>query len=146
RYLGFSYGEATSPFMEAALLIEPGKAAAYEEATRPPPVDPQPDPDGKLPPPTPMPDPDGKVSPPPQPGAVLPTHFWASAELDPVSDSLNFAKIMNELVELFSAKHGTQVVIKVDIEATDSRGFDETTVRAAKENGRVLGIQAVDFD
>lgn len=146
RYLGFTYGEATSPFMEVALLIEPGKAAAYEEANRPPPVDPQPDPDGKLPPPPLPPDPDGKRPPPPQPGAVLPTHFWASADLDPVSASLKFAKIMNELVELFSAKHGTQVVIKVDIEATDSRGFDETTVRAAKENSRVLGISSVDFD
>ena len=76
----------------------------------------------------------------------MPTHFWASAELDPVSASLKFAKIMNELVELFSAKHGTNVVIKVDIDATDSRGFDETTVRAAKENSRVLGISSVDFD
>ncbi|MNW09874.1 hypothetical protein D3C71_2069720 [compost metagenome] len=53
---------------------------------------------------------------------------------------------MEELVGLFSSKHGTNVVIKVDIEATDSRGFDETTVRAAKENSRVLGISSMDFD
>ena len=76
----------------------------------------------------------------------MPTHFWASAELDPVGASLKFANIMKELVELFSARHGTSVVIKVDIEATDSRGFDEITVRAAKENSRVLGISSADFD
>jgi len=145
RYLGFTYGEATSPFMDVALLIEPAKAAAYEEATRqpqpvlPPNPDPNPDPD-------PNPNPDPVPPPPPGPTATMPTHFWASAELDPVGASLKFANIMKELVELFSARHGTNVVIKVDIEATDSRGFDETTVRAAKENGRVLGISSADFD
>ena len=76
----------------------------------------------------------------------MPTHFWASAELDSVGASLKFANIMKELVELFSARHGTNVVIKVDIEASDSRGFDETTVRAAKENSRVLGISSADFE
>ena len=143
RYLGFSLGQATSPFIDVALLIEPGKAAAYEEATRPPPPlppDPNPNPD---PDPNPNPDP---VPPPPGPTATMPTHFWASAELDPVGASLKFANIMKELVELFSARHGTNVVIKVDIEASDSRGFDETTVRAAKENSRVLGISSADFD
>src|SRR5690606_15041969 len=78
--------------------------------------------------------------------ATKPIHFWASAELDPVGASLKFANIMKELVELFSARHGTSVVIKVDIEASDSRGFDETTVRAAKENSRVLGISSAEFD
>ena len=53
---------------------------------------------------------------------------------------------MKELVELFSARHGTNVVIKVDIEASDGRGFDESTVRAAKENSRVLGLSTVDFE
>jgi hypothetical protein len=141
RYMGFTLGQATSPFMDVALLIEPAAAAAYEEAMRPPPVELPPDP------------PIGPKDPPPQPplpplppGAVTPTHFWASAELDPVGASLKFANIMKELVELFSARHGTNVVIKVDIDATDSRGFDETTVRAAKENSRVLGIQTSEFD
>ncbi|WP_028211840.1 ATP-binding protein [Paraburkholderia mimosarum] len=153
RYLGFTYGVATSPFMGTALLIEPSKAAAYEAATRPQPVAPTPTTTSN-------------------PGSVeglaaarttsetsttgtattttnttsSPTHFWVSAELDPTSATLKFAKIMSEVVELFSARHGTNVVIKVDIEATDSRGFDETTVRAAKENSRVLGIKQPDFD
>ena len=53
---------------------------------------------------------------------------------------------MQELVELFSAKHGTKVTIKLDIEASDARGFDETIVRAAKENSRVLGIPPPEFE
>ena len=150
RYLGFTFGQATSPFMEVALLIEPGKAAAYEEATRRPPAEPTITTFSEA----------GAAAVPPASGGgstatttntptsttVMPTHFWASAELDPVSASLKFANIMKELVELFSAKHGTQVVIKVDIEASDARGFEESTVRAAKENSRVLGIQSADFD
>lgn len=147
RYLGFTYGEATSPFMDVALLIEPAQAAAYEEATRPPPVAPQPDADPNA---NPTPEPNTNQDPVPAPSsgttATMPTHFWASAELDPVGASLKFANIMKELVELFSARHGTNVVIKVDIEATDARGFDETTVRAARENSRVLGISSPDFD
>lgn len=142
RYIGFSFGQATSPFMDVSLLIEPAKAAAYEEATRPPPP---------LPPdPNPTTDPDtnpGPVpSPTPGPTATFSTHFWASAELDPVGASLKFANIMKELVELFSSRHGTNVVIKVDIEVKDDRGFDEATVRAAKENCKVLGIKSSDFN
>jgi len=144
RYMGFTLGQATSPFMDVALLIEPTAAVVYEEATRPPPPVIPPDV-----PPTGDPEGPGEQDPPPSPTpptSTMPTHFWASAELDPVSASLKFANIMKELVELFSAKHGTNVVIKVDIEASDARGFDETTVRAAKENSRVLGIPSADFD
>lgn len=142
RYIGFSFAQATSPFMDVSLLIEPAKAEAYEEATRPPPPlppDPKPVPDS---------DPSPNPVPPPAPGPIptLSTHFWASAELDPVGASLKFANIMKELVELFSSRHGTNVVIKVDIEVKDNRGFDESTIRAAKENCKVLGIKSSDFD
>jgi hypothetical protein len=40
---------------------------------------------------------------------------------------------------------GTKVRVRVDIDADDSRGFSETTVRAAKENGKTLGLKA-EFD
>lgn len=150
RYLGFTYGEATSPFMDVALLIDPVKAAAYEEATRLPPAEPTNPSTAAVTTDGSMPSPQSTI------GAsaddtgptttAIPTHFWASAELNPVGTSLKFASIMNELVELFSARHGTNVVIKADIEASDSRGFDETTVSAAKEKSRVLGISSADFD
>ncbi|MBS0536981.1 MAG: ATP-binding protein, partial [Proteobacteria bacterium] len=151
RYLGFTLGEATSPFMEVALLIEPGVAAKYEEATRPAPAVPaQGTANTNDDPPSASPGPTNGVNrfvvSPTNTATGLPTHFWASAELAPAGASLKFAKIMSELVELFSARHGTKVVIKVDIEATDSRGFDETTVRAANENKKILGIESMDFD
>lgn len=149
RYFGFTYRQATSPFMEVAMLIEPNHAAAYEEATRPPPAAATPNAPAEATPSASEPT-AGSSAPPtaPLPATphALPTHFWATAELDPTRASLQFAKIMSELVELFSAKHGTKVVIKVDIDASDSRGFDDTTVRAARENSRVLGIDKMDFD
>lgn len=149
RYLGFTLGQATSPFMDVALLIEPGRAAAYEEATRPEPIAPSSatsaDAAGAT---TSTPAPAGAstTTTSPTSKAEMPTHFWASVELDPVGASLKFASIMQELVELFSAKHGTKVTIKLDIEASDARGFDETIVRAAKENSRVLGIPPPEFE
>jgi uncharacterized protein len=145
RYLGFSFGQATSPFMDVALLIDPSEAAGYAEATRPVPVDRDPPPPGDHPEIPGAPVGLGATTP-ESPALKPPTHFWASAELDPVGASLKFANIMREVVELFSARHGTKVVIKVDIEAIDSRGFDEGTVRAAKENAAVLGVKPADFD
>ena len=34
----------------------------------------------------------------------------------------------------------------LQLDVSDSRSFDETTVRAAKENSRVLGISSADFE
>lgn len=68
------------------------------------------------------------------------------AELDPVRASLDFSRLAEELIGLFSASPGTQVTIKVDIEAKSTEGFGESVVRAAKENGKVLGVRSVDFE
>lgn len=150
RYLGFTLGQATSPFMEVALLIEPGIAAAFEEASRPLQSN-ETATDATTTSASQPPAPSGSATPRTAGAAGTGiatelTHFWASAQLDPVGASLKFARVMSELVELFSARHGTEVVIKIDIEARDARGFDETTVRAAKENSRVLGISSAEFD
>ena len=71
--------------------------------------------------------------------------FYGVAELYPVKATLQFSKIVSELIELFSANAGTQVRIRVDIEANDARGFSENTVRAAKENSATLGVKS-DFE
>lgn len=144
-YRGFVLGKATTPFLDALLLIEPKHAAAYEEATRPAaPIAPSPtgrnSGDDSIPP---GPGPD--VDPPP-PTRAAPTRFYATAELDAVTASLKFSTIVSELVELFSATHGTKVRIRVDIEAEDSRGFGEGVVRAAKENSKVLGMKTSEFE
>ncbi len=148
-YKGFCFDRPTSPILDTALLlIEPSVAVAYEERMRPAPVEPTrgsetssgnttktggtdraPDTESPL-----------------DPVARPPTRYFGTVELDSVRASLQFSKIMSELVELFSSKPSGKVSIKVDIEAEDAQGFDESTVRAARENGRTLGMKTSEFE
>ncbi len=149
-YRGFCLGQPTSPLMDELLLIEPIHAAkideqiralraAQTESTR---AGTDPSPRAPTDPPVLFP-----TEPLPITTAVArPTRYFGTAELDPVKASLQFSKLVTELVELFTANHGTHVRIRVDIEAEDSRGFTEGTVRAAKENGKILGLKTSDFD
>lgn len=88
---------------------------------------------------------DGTAAPTP-PAMARPTRFYATAELDPVLASSQFARIVEELVGLFTMTPGTRVRIRVDIDAEDERGFGETTVRAARENSTTLGLKPADFE
>src|SRR5690606_30635993 len=63
-------------------------------------------------------------------GAKRPKRYFGTVELDPVRASLEFSKIQNELIGLFTSDAATRVRIRVDIEAENPQGFDETTVRA----------------
>ena len=52
-----------------------------------------------------------------------PRRFYSTVELDPVTASLKFSKVVSELVERFSITPGTKVTIRVDIEAEEERGW-----------------------
>ncbi|MEJ5209330.1 DUF499 domain-containing protein [Denitratimonas sp. CY0512] len=148
KWRGFSFGKTTTPLMDELLLIEPAAAAQYEESIRPvtPPAAPVPTPgDGNEPPSEPSPNAPQPPVATPAPVARL-TRFFATAELDPVRASLDFSKLAEELIGLFSASPGSQVTIKVDIEAQNPDGFSDSVVRAARENGKVLGVRSVDFE
>lgn len=146
-YRGFSFGHSTSPILDASLLlIEPKRAADYEEKTRPAPLEAAPqtgNPSSEAQPATWKQGTSALTQPSPQ--VARPTRYFASAELDPIKASVEFSKIVSELVELFSATPGTKVTIRIDVEAEDSRGFDEGTVRAARENGKTLKMKTSDF-
>lgn len=151
-YQGFSLGRSTSPLMNELLLIEPGHAAKHEASMRAAQAaaalidggQPQPGQTGTIPPSggssttTPAPTPTA-------PSQPRPTRYFGTVDLDPVKASLQFSTLVSELVELFSTTPGTSVRIRVDIEAEDSRGFAEGTVRAAKENSRTLKVEG-DFE
>lgn len=151
QWRGFSLGRSTTPLMDALVLIEPAAAAQYEESIKPA--------SGTSPAQPPAPaapgiwDASDTVSPSSPPSDTKspeapsrPTRFFAVAQLDPVRASLDFSRLAEELIGLFSASPGCQVSIKVDIEAKDPAGFSETVVRAAKENGKVLGVKTVEFE
>lgn len=147
-YRGFSLGKATTPFMDALLLIEPSAAIAYEAAQTIAQAQPQPaDPGSSN-------EAGGSATSigqnsssqaPTTEHPSQPTRFYGTTEIEPLTASLQFSKLVAELVQLFSADPRTSVRIRVDIEAEDARGFSESTVRAAKENGKQLGVKT-DFD
>jgi hypothetical protein len=163
RYLGFSFGRgAISQLDESSLLIEHETAKAYAEHLRKenePKV--QPDCDSPaheaggsptLVSETEMPakmqhqggeDASGSRVP---AAGVEKRHFYATTNLDPVKAKMDFATIMDEVVEQFNAKLGVDVTISVEIEAKCKDGFDESMQRTIKENCNVLKFTNAEFE
>lgn len=146
-YRGFSFGKTAAIYMDALLLIEPSTAALYEAKVK-----------AAEPAATSAPDTGaaagagtapatgssaGNVTP---ASGARPKRYFGTLELDPVRASLQFANIQKELIGLFTSDAETRVRIKVDIEAENPQGFDESTVRAGKENGKTLGLDSSSFE
>jgi len=73
-------------------------------------------------------------------------HFYGTVELTPTKATLEFDQIVREVVQHFSSKVGTNVKIKVEVEASSAKGFDEATQRIVKENSRTLGFSQAEFE
>jgi len=164
KYMGFSYGNATTPiFDNSLLLIEPVSAGEYEIKTKPVPVpvdDTTTDTDGGNTPPgggttttntghggggsTPPTTPEDDT--PPLPTAPKKKQFYGSLELDPVRAKIDFATIVDEVVQIFTSKHDVKVKISIDIQAESLSGFDENVQRSIRENCNVLRFKSHEFD
>jgi hypothetical protein len=156
KYLGFVYDRATTPMLDdSLLLIEPAVAAAYadklfteQEAARiarenaiggndigtkvtPPGVDPV------------LPGP-GSVDLPP--AVTTKTSFYATVDIDPVKAKMDFATVVEEVIQQFSSKAGVKVRISVEIQANSNDGFDDGLQRSVKENCRVLKFNSSEFE
>ena len=59
---------------------------------------------------------------------------------------MDFAQIMSEVVQHFSAKVGTKVTIAVEINAERTDGFDDHTQRTVKANCGVLKFTNYEFE
>jgi predicted AAA+ superfamily ATPase len=150
EYRGFSFGKTAAIYMDALLLIEPAAATTYAARTQAATAGAEPASTSGTAATT------GGGAADPAAGAsggggttatsTQPKRYYGVAELDPVKASLQFAKIQSELIGLFTANAATRVRIKVDIEAENPQGFDETTVRAGKENGKTLGLDSSSFE
>ena len=146
-YRGFSFGKTAAIYMDALLLIEPTAAAKYAarmKAAEPGAASAS-SAGAAAGPGTAVTAgaPSGRVAP---ASGARPKRYFGTVELDPVRASLQFANIQKELIGLFTSDAGTRVRIKVDIEAENAQGFDETTVRAGKENGKTLGLDSSSFE
>jgi len=156
RYLGFRFGNGGIPTLDdACVLIDKDAAVEYREKTKPVP---QPAP-GKEPTggnPVPLSVPGGSPATPPQPvpgGAPTPAiqtaikkQFYGNIELDPLKAKMDFATIVDEVVQQFTAKLGVEVSISVEIQAKSKDGFDEALQRTIKENCNVLRFSNSEFE
>jgi len=158
RYLGFCFGKGSiAPLDESSLLIEREAAAAYAEKLR------------KAQQPAPQPGaidsgligtgaasgsrPDisegpigGSYAEPTAAPAIAKTHFYGTVDLDAVKAKMDFATIMDEVVQQFTAQLGVDVTISVEIEARKKGGFDESLQRTIKENCNVLKFSSSEFE
>ena len=66
--------------------------------------------------------------------------------LDPIKAKMDFANIVDEVVQQFTAKLGVDVRISVEIQATSPTGFDEALQRSVKENCNVLKFGNAEFE
>ena len=162
RFLGFSFGVQTTPVLDGALLlIEPGRAAAYQEQRR------QED-EATRPAPAPVATidsggagncrtPDGGSSYNGQPanGGGPPARntppsvkkqFYGTVDLDPILAKKQFADLVDEVIQQFTARQGVKVRITLDVQAESASGFDDALQRAVRENCRVLKFNNAEFD
>lgn len=152
RYLGFSFGRPTAIFLDdSSLLIEPATAAAYAAALRAKEAaeravregaDTPTGAHGQTVEATGTDTPGGGT---PvegvEPRKVLPTQFYGTANLDSLKAKLEFAALVDEIVQPFTAKLGVEVTISVEIQAASRSGFDEATQRIVKENCTALKLK-----
>jgi uncharacterized protein len=162
RYQGFIFGRRSTVILDKdLLLIESGAAKAYaqklsdEEAASRQPVVVVPSttgggaaPGGTGEPPVGQ---TGPASIPDRPGtstsiAIPKKRFYGSIDLDPTLAKKQFADIVDEVVEQFTAKFGVKVRISIELEAESASGFDDSVVRAVNENAKVLKFKSADFE
>ena len=158
RYLGFSFGRRTSLFLDSSLLlIEPITAAGYAEALRAEEDTARATAVAQL-----STGNSGADAIPPKaadaakqiytvdtvtPAAVASKkQFYGSIELDPILAKKQFADLVDEVVQQFTARQGVKVRIAIEIQADSNSGFDDGLQRAVKENCNVLRFKNAEFE
>jgi predicted AAA+ superfamily ATPase len=122
---------------DAVLLVRSDVALKQRKAEVP-----EPGP-GPGPGPSPGPHPPGPA-PSPQPTPSK-TRFYAVKTLGADKIALDFKNIAEEVLTHFR-EPGTDLVIKIEIEATDPSGFDEAKVRTVSENAKTLKFDQSGFE
>lgn len=72
--------------------------------------------------------------------------FYGSVRLDPLKAKIDFATLMDEVVQNFTSQLGVNVVISVEINARSEKGFDANLQRAIKENCNMLNFGNAEFE
>ena len=59
---------------------------------------------------------------------------------------MDFAQVVEEVIQQFSIRPDAKIQIRVDIEVDSATPFDDATQRIVKENCHVLGFNHADFE
>ena len=153
KYLGFSFGcNSMITLDDSALLIERDAAAEYKEQTIsvPDPITTERPSDtvGSSEIVSGGPD-SGQTSDEPgtsEPAPPSKTQFYGTIKLDPVKSKFDFANIVDEVIQQFTANHEVEVSVSVEIQASSNNGFDESLQRTIKENCSVLKFDNAEFE
>ncbi|MDD3182285.1 MAG: DUF499 domain-containing protein [Alphaproteobacteria bacterium] len=155
NYVGFSFGRATTPILDGALLlIEPVRSSAFAQAQR---IQEQLSAQNAS-----MPENGGRST-----GFAEPDHtnatssdndantaptrqnkvrFYGTTNLDPIMAKKQFADIVDEVLLQFTQRTGVNVEIAIEIRAENASGFDDGIQRAVKENCNVLRFKNAEFE
>lgn len=74
------------------------------------------------------------------------TRFYGNVHLTPNTARSQMTQIVEEIVQQFSERVGTQITISVEIQASDAKGFDDNLQRSVKENCSVMKFRTAEFD
>jgi len=153
KYLGFIFGGSASVILdESSLLISRDQAVAYQESlmTERTPIDDTENKDisssGRKTTATVSTHEGENSSVNPITKSVVKKQFYGTVNLDPIKAKMDFANIVDEVVQQFTAKLGVEVRISVEIQANSSTGFDEALQRSVKENCHVLKFGNSEFE
>ena len=153
RYLGFTFGVATMPFMDNdLLLINPEAATAWqvvldeekrerEAATRQPGATPPVPETGATLTPTALP----SEAPRPVP-TLRKTRFYAAVDIEPHGAKMRFADIVDNIVHHLTERTDTKAIINIEIQAENASGFQEDIQRVLKENASTLKFRSAAFE
>ncbi len=72
--------------------------------------------------------------------------FHGTLDVDPVRARKTLGDVVDEVLVHLAAHPDAEVNVRLDIEATSSRGFDEHTVRTLSENAKVLKFRSHGFE
>jgi hypothetical protein len=140
RYVGLWLPSDDGPAPAATdslLLVQPAVAKLQRENEVPDqPPGPGPDPPGPGPGPTPPP--------PVQPDFFF-TRFYAVKTLDAGKIAMDFKNVADEILSNLR-EDGTNLVVKIEIEATKPTGFDDGERRTLSENASTLKFEQSGFE
>ncbi|CCW13718.1 Swt1 family HEPN domain-containing protein [Rhodococcus aetherivorans] len=146
RYIGLWTAEdkESAPVVTDSLLLVRPDVAEKQRSDEPGPA-PTPDPE---PSPGPSPTPKRGPGPSPDPKADIawPTRFYGVKTLNSDKIALEFKNIADEVLTHLRSGESTSVTVRIEIEATDSEGFNESRVRTVAENARTLKFDQSGFE